>query len=96
MTTKQVLVDMFGVPIKPFDLLKMYHFTGARRKKYYMYKWVLEKEGRLFACHLDRNGIESKFLLSQQYLNNTEIVQGYGKNGGDDFEYREVLKTDDK
>lgn len=32
--------DKNGKVIKEFDLLKVYHFTGARKKKYYMYKWV--------------------------------------------------------
>lgn len=35
------LFDKNGLTILPYDLLKVFHFTGARRKKHYMYKHVL-------------------------------------------------------
>lgn len=34
--------DKNGLAIQPYDLLKVFHFTGARRKKHYMYKYVLD------------------------------------------------------
>lgn len=33
--------DKTGREIKPGDIVKVYHFTGARRKRYYMYKQAL-------------------------------------------------------
>lgn len=35
------LFDKHGIPIERGDLLKVYHFTGRRRKRYYMYKQCL-------------------------------------------------------
>jgi hypothetical protein len=40
----EVFSDKNGVPIQKHDLLKVYHFTGARRKKHYMYKYVIQDE----------------------------------------------------
>lgn len=51
MKNKQIL-DKNGVPIEEFDVLKVYHFTGVRRKKYYMYKLAVLREGRLYGAHL--------------------------------------------
>lgn len=47
---KQVL-DETGMIIHPRDILKVFHFIGARRKKHYMYKWVILKDGELYAQH---------------------------------------------
>lgn len=35
------LYDQSGIPIERGDVLKIYHFTGARRKRHYMYKQAL-------------------------------------------------------
>ena len=35
------IFDVNGVKFRQFDVLKVYHYTGARRKKCYMYKQVL-------------------------------------------------------
>ncbi|WP_025183007.1 hypothetical protein [Leptospira interrogans] len=35
-------LDKTGRAIQPGDTLKLYHFTGPRRKKFYMYKYVLD------------------------------------------------------
>jgi len=58
------LYDKRGRQIKPFDVLKMFHFIGSRRKKYFMYKWVIVKNGHLYGHHLD--GTEGMFLLTQR------------------------------
>jgi len=53
------LKDKHGQVIQEFDLLKVFHFTGSRRKKYFMYKWViknLESPGMLFGLHLEESG----------------------------------------
>lgn len=50
----RVFVDKNGSEIKEYDVLKIFHFVGARRKKHYMYKWVrLDKHGHLAISHLD-------------------------------------------
>jgi hypothetical protein len=33
--------DSKGVPIRVNDLLKIYHFTGSRKKQYWLYKRVM-------------------------------------------------------
>jgi len=77
--------DKKGLPIRHGDLLKVFHFTGARRKRYYMYKqaWVLTlSDGRqvLMADHLESTtGTTEKtsYRLTAGLLENTEIIQGY-------------------
>ena len=32
--------DKKGIPFRVGDVLKVYHFTGARRKRHYMYKQI--------------------------------------------------------
>lgn len=41
MTGKLACYDKRGTPIERGDVVKVYHFTGARRRRYYMYKQCL-------------------------------------------------------
>ncbi len=86
--------DKHGREILPGDVLKVYHFTGAlRRKKHYMYKYVLdyemlgyERKGShedkyLKISHLSRNKLGSDYYHVGAGLGvqkNYEIVQGEG------------------
>lgn len=85
--------DKNGVPIHPYDILKVFHFTGARGKKHYMYKQVdREENGFLVINHLTddrRSGYNVK--MEGQRLENYEVVQGYKglPPGGHSFEDRE-------
>lgn len=36
------LTDARGCEIKPGDVIRVFHFVGARRKRHYMYKQALE------------------------------------------------------
>jgi len=47
--------DQRSVKIEEFDVLKVFHFTGARKKKYFMYKWVKKYNGNLVTYHLSSN-----------------------------------------
>lgn len=78
-----MLYDKKGIPVREFDVLKMYHFTGARRKKHYMYKWVRKIDEHLVAWHLTDGKNNSWFKLDQQLLNDCEIVQGYNCHGSE-------------
>ena len=91
------LYDKTGRKIFTGDLLKVFHFTGARRKKYYMYKYVLGKKivtsGYKYykLSHLDPK--ESYYLILDggSLLSDYEIVQG------DRYEDRKIevdLKND--
>ncbi len=45
--------DKAGNQIKEFDVLKVFHFIGARRKRHYMYKLVRrDDKGRMAIMHL--------------------------------------------
>ena len=45
--------DKTGKQINEFDVLKVFHFIGARRKRHYMYKWVRrDDKGRMAIMHL--------------------------------------------
>ena len=64
--------DKYGRTIEHGDLLKVFHFTGARRKKYYMYKIAYEHEGRLRCAHLcgklpvyDMHGFDARCLQAE-------------------------------
>jgi len=79
------LYDKTGTPIKVGDVLKVFHFVGARRKRHYMYKHVLSavhlgKENPkpyLKISHLSLD--ESEYYherLDGRFLQDYEIVQG--------------------
>ncbi|WP_433935212.1 hypothetical protein [Brevundimonas diminuta] len=41
MSAEQHCFDRRGIPIKRGDIVKVFHFTGARRKRHYMFKQCL-------------------------------------------------------
>ena len=48
-----VYFDKQGKQINEFDVLKVFHFIGSRRKRHYMYKWVRrDDKGRMAIMHL--------------------------------------------
>jgi hypothetical protein len=68
--------DQNGTEIHEFDLLKVFHFIGSRRKKHYMYKWVRKhpKYDYLIALHLGDENTENGYLLTGNQQG-TEIIQ---------------------
>ena len=78
----KTIKDRLGREIRENDILKVFHYRGAlRRKKHFMYKWVLIRDGEYFASHLQssNNLLEEGFYLWPQakdgILTDTEIVQ---------------------
>lgn len=69
------LTDKYGRPIEEFDILKVYHFTGTRKKKHYMYKMVIKHKGHLYGCHLDSYELKPGFSLIGCNYADIEIVQ---------------------
>lgn len=66
--------DEKGKEIQEFDLLKVFHYRAAlRRKKCYMFKWVTLKDGHFFALHLSGNG--EGYWLPKGVIEGTEIIQ---------------------
>lgn len=90
--------DKNRVPIYPGDLLKSYHFTDRRRKKWYLYHTAVWNGSQLSmemvpTCHLEPTKINGggRCWLSQELGDNTEIIQGYGP--GDTIDYTERKKV---
>lgn len=90
--------DRSGRTIQVGDTLKVFHFIGARRKRHYMYKYVLDvltiKAGYDFlkVSHLSVG--EGYYLVSTKkgtVLLDYEIVQGF--DGYKSFEERPRLTT---
>lgn len=90
--------DKKGRPICVGDILKVYHFTGQRNKKFYMYKMVKEKvtfgenQPVYFKMdHLENTHEYYHMKIDGSVLQDHEIVQGH--KDGIHFEDREKLKT---
>lgn len=85
-----ILCDCKGREIMLGDTLKVFHFTGARRNKYWMYKHVVERvmlgtanpRPAFKLSHLNLRP-ESYYweLIDGRHLEGVEIVQGYGTDG---------------
>lgn len=94
------VLDCKGREILPGDTLKVFHFIGARRKRHFMYKYVLsvwhhpkwpEGTDALRISHLNPQA-DSYFVLRKGQQEETyEIVQGYGEDG-QPFDTREKRK----
>lgn len=89
--------DKTGRQIMPGDTVKVFHFTGARRKRHYMHKYVLRVEAnRLCFSHLNGNPAKYGYSMpmSGQICEDYEIVQGFaGVEPGQDFSDRPTLQT---
>lgn len=76
----EVCRDKYGREIVIGDIVKVYHFTGARRKRYYMYKQALGVKtwasglGRMMFSHLDFDA-EPHYYEDLKKLHHYEIVQ---------------------
>lgn len=85
--------DKNGRKIEVGDTLKIFHFTGSRRKKHYMYKYVMDiycrpnwRDAMMKISHLNTSGTFYYMRLDGQIHPEIEIVQGY--SGGVPFECR--------
>lgn len=76
--------DKIGRRIEPGDVLKVFHFVGARRKRHYMYQQAMGYDkGRLAISHLNRVDENEPWELGKNYytvgadehLRDYEIVQ---------------------
>jgi len=70
--------DKNGKEIHEFDVLKVFHYVGVRRKKHYMYKWVRKSKCGLYlyGLHLGDDSLDPMhgyILIGKQ--EGTEIVQ---------------------
>lgn len=76
--------DKSGRHIHPGDVLKVFHFVGARSKRHYMYQQALRySKGRLLISHLNRVDDGEAWEVGKNYysvggdehLHDYEIVQ---------------------
>lgn len=76
--------DANGIPVYPGDLIRTYHFTGPRRKRYYLYHTAVYKDGAMSlvpVSHLEPScvrGSDGVCLLLQELMADAEIIHGYG------------------
>ena len=91
--------DMHGVPIYPGDLLKSYHFTGRRRRKWHLYHVAVMVDGALRmvpTSYLEpslASGSELPgCLLSDDLANAAEVIHGHGPGDCLDFTDRKRRK----
>ena len=97
------LYDKTGREILVGDVLKVFHFIGARRKRYHMYKQVVGQKTLgsgtqyLVVSHLTpRESSECYYeALDGRVLNSVEIVQGFGADGIS-FEDRPKIKRNEE
>jgi hypothetical protein len=79
-----VVKDKNGVEIKEFNVIKVFHFIGARRKRHYMYKWVRKHKKHpqyLIGVHLTNSVVDDGYILAskpgENILMDVEVVQDY-------------------
>lgn len=78
-TTSDFFHDKKGVPIYAGDLLRSYHFTGARRKTHYLYHVAVLKDGGMDVVptsHLEASKINGggRVRLSDNLAKTMEII----------------------
>lgn len=91
------VLDKNSRPILVGDILKVFHFIGARRKKYFMYKQVVGFQpyhpnkfyqvSHLNMKNMDDNDSNYPIMLDGKRLDDVEIVQG----AFDDHEERKKI-----
>lgn len=85
------LYDKNSYPIYPGDVLKVFHFIAARRReRMYMYKLVVEMNGKLMGVSIhdiprlgynEAHNYPLKWNTKDGRLEDSEIVEGYGPDG---------------
>jgi hypothetical protein len=71
------IFDKNGIEIEEFDILKVFHFVGVRKKKHYMYKMVILWNGYFYGSHLNNNPLTPDYPLWTSDYNpkDCEVVQ---------------------
>jgi hypothetical protein len=81
--------DKTGREIVPGDLLKTFHFTGARKRRHWLYHTVVQEEGRLWlvpTCWLEPTKVSGGGRCCigwldtalDGFLRDCEIISGHG------------------
>lgn len=77
-------------PVLVGDVLKVFHFIGARKKRYYMYKVAMKRGDGLRAVDVTElgQGVKDPHSCPMSALGEFEIVQGFNP----DYEFRRKAK----
>lgn len=77
--------DKNGVPVYPGDLIRSFHFRGARRKVYYLYHtaiWNTKHETMEMVpteeLEPTKAGAGGRCWLAQDLMDNAEVISGCG------------------
>ena len=86
----ETFYDSVGNELKPGDLIRMYHFTGAQNRKHYMYKRFLKyvkgkKDTFGVFEHLDNEGT---FRAKQDHVKDNIVVVQRSK-----FEHKNLKRN---
>ncbi len=88
----KIVYDKRGIEVCVGDVLKVFHFTGGRRKKYYMYKIAVIRDGYLLAADAVQLGKDYTAAINGacilDVLGSFEIVAGFGPKPFLSFEDR--------
>lgn len=97
------LYDTKGVPIYPGDLIRSYHFTGARNKRFYLYHVVTKGVGGLYGVptewlamnESERRSSGGRFRIDQESLDSNEstVIAGFGPRPCLDYTDRPKRKS---
>lgn len=104
------LYDINKIPIFVGDVLKISHYTNSRRKKEFMYKWVIERKlvrnKLLFfeffiISHLQTPNLNDskhiyRVVIDDSIYEGCEIIQGYGVDGENYFKERLQISKNKK
>jgi hypothetical protein len=92
--------DKHGRQIHKGDLLKTFHFTGARRKKYFLYHTVVDREGVLYivpTAELEPTCANQGGTCMVEAIIRSgadiEIISGYGPGDILNFEDRPTVRS---
>ena len=72
---KNEIEDKYGRVIEPYDILKVFHFIGARGKKHYIYKRVMEYAKDTDYLIIEHLSSEGWYSPNKDMSPNIEIVQ---------------------
>jgi hypothetical protein len=79
--------DKTGRHIQPGDVLKVFHFIGARGKRHFMYQQALRySEGRLVISYLDRIDDGEPWEIGKNF---------YSVGGNEHLDHYEIVQSVD-
>jgi hypothetical protein len=97
---EKAFYDKHGRQIHKGDLIKTFHFTGARRKKYFMYHTAVEREGVLYMVPIAdleptcaNQGGTCRVEAIIRAGADIEIISGYGPGDILNFEDRPKVRS---